>query len=313
MITQQFKERLKEYFTFTRKERNGILMLLFFILILQASIIYTHYSGLSSHNISSESTEREMHDFEMSLAALDSQSDASPFNDQEALGATSKDTTAAIVYQEFDPNKITSSGWKKMGVNERVSQSIINYINKGGRFRKKEDLKKIYTLPLAEYTRLEPYILIADTIVEKKRYRDNDYLVEKKTITAVELNSASKEELMTLPMIGEKRAEHIMKYRELLGGFVSEDQLKEVYSIPDSIYQLIKPKITINSTLVKVIHINADSISSLKHFYLKKPIAQLIVNYRLQHGIYKSVEDIKKLPLMTDSLFKKMEHYMVTD
>ena len=312
MVTQQFKERLKEYFTFTRKERNGIFMLLVFIFILQGAIIYTHYSGFSINNSDSPSSLKEMLDFEKALAAME-KPDSFAFNNQQQFVSTSKEESGSISYQQFDPNTITAPEWKKMGVNEKASLSILHYLNKGGRFRKKEDLKKIYTLSSTEYERLQPYILILDSVPEIK-YQDNKvYLSRTKTVALVEVNAASKEELMTLPMIGEKRAEQIIKYRDLLGGFVVEDQLKEVYSIPDSVYQLIKSKITINNSLIKHIHINSDSISSLKHFYITKPIARLIVNYRLQHGAYKSVEDIKKLPLITDSLFGKIEHYLMAD
>ena len=312
MVTQQFKERLKEYFTFTRKERNGIFMLLVFIFILQAAIIYTHYSGFSINYNDSPSSLKEILDFENALALME-KPDSFAFNNQQQFVSTSKEESGSISYRQFDPNTITAPEWKKMGVNEKASLSILHYLNKGGRFRKKEDLKKIYTLSSTEYERLQPYILILDSVPEIK-YQDNKvYLSRTKTVALVEVNAASKEELMTLPMIGEKRAEQIIKYRDLLGGFVVEDQLKEVYSIPDSVYQLIKSKITINNSLIKHIHINSDSISSLKHFYITKPIARLIVNYRLQHGDYKSVEEIKKLPLITDSLFGKIEHYLMAD
>ena len=116
---------------------------------------------------------------------------------------------------------------------------------------------------------------------------------------------------MTLPMIGEKRAQQIIKYRNLLGGFVEKEQLKEIYSMPDSVYQLILPQITVNSDAISHININSDSISSLKHLYIKKPFAQLIVNYRLQHGNFHSIEEIKKLPLSNDSLFNKIQKYLI--
>lgn len=311
MLFQRFNERLKEYFTFTRKERNGILILLALIFIMQAAIIYTHFMEPVNGEIKFQKFEKELLAFENELNIK-----------ENVIGLAGLDTIAsdsssntAIVLFDFDPNLITAQKWKQLGLDSRTIHSITNYLSKGGRFRKKEDLKKIYTLKERDFLRLEPFIVIEETVELKKEVGGfkEKYADAKKQLPIVELNNASMEELMSLPMIGEKRAIQIIKYRDLLGGFVKKEQLKEVYSIPDSIYQLVVPGVSVNTKLIRPININADSISSLKHLYIRQPIAKLIVNYRLQHGDYHSVEELRKLPLMSDSLFKKIEHYLVIE
>ena len=44
----------------------------------------------------------------------------------------------------FNPNTLETEGWRKLGLSERQAKTIMNYRSKGGRFYKKEDLKKIY-------------------------------------------------------------------------------------------------------------------------------------------------------------------------
>ena len=61
----------------------------------------------------------------------------------------------------------------------------------------------------------------------------------------VSLNTATLDELMTLPGIGESKANAIIKYREEVGAFQNIEELKEVSGIGDAIFDQIKENITI--------------------------------------------------------------------
>ena len=61
----------------------------------------------------------------------------------------------------------------------------------------------------------------------------------------VHLNAASREELMTLTGIGEKKADAIIRYRESNGGFQSVDELMQVEGIKEGTYNKIKDSIVI--------------------------------------------------------------------
>lgn len=60
----------------------------------------------------------------------------------------------------------------------------------------------------------------------------------------ISLNTATLDELMTLPGIGESKAEAILKYREEVGAFQSIEELKEVNGIGEAIFDQIKESIT---------------------------------------------------------------------
>lgn len=64
-----------------------------------------------------------------------------------------------------------------------------------------------------------------------------------KTTTKVKLNSATKEELMQLTGIGEKKAEQIIAYREQIGQFSQIEQIKEVSGIGDKTFETIKDQL----------------------------------------------------------------------
>lgn len=61
----------------------------------------------------------------------------------------------------------------------------------------------------------------------------------------VNINTASKEELMTLTGIGESKANNIIKYRDANGNFKAVEDLKKVSGIGNSIFNKIKDNITI--------------------------------------------------------------------
>src|SRR5690606_20375786 len=65
----------------------------------------------------------------------------------------------AILFS-FDPNKLDSAGFRRLGLPERTTRMLLNWRRKGKVFYKKEDLKTLYTLTDSAYHRLEPYIRI---------------------------------------------------------------------------------------------------------------------------------------------------------
>lgn len=95
-------------------------------------------------------------------------------------------------YFEFDPNTASEKDFYRLGLSNYTIKSIINYRTKGGVFRKKEDLAKIYSLKQADYERLEPYIAIPD---------GNKYT--KKTTEKIDINTADEETWRSLPLIGQ--------------------------------------------------------------------------------------------------------------
>ncbi|MEJ7684007.1 MAG: helix-hairpin-helix domain-containing protein [Segetibacter sp.] len=126
------------------------------------------------------------------------------------------------------------------------------------------------------------------------------------------MNTADTSALISLPGIGSKLAARIVNFREKLGGFSSVNQLGETYGIPDSTFQKIKPQLQCNHPALKTININTADINVLRaHPYLRWNIANAIINYRQQHGNYKSVEDIRKIDLITDDLYNKIAPYLV--
>lgn len=202
----------------------------------------------------------------------------------------------------FDPNKLTYEEGMKMGLHESVINAIINFRQKGGRFTSDNDFKKIYTLSEAEFEMLKPYIQIS---------KDTSVIKIPKTNVMVELNSADSLDLQQLTGIGPSFSKRIIKYRDLLGGFHSKEQLREVYGMDSTRYNGIREYITVDPGQVKKININTVSIKEFtKHPYIEFYVAKSIINYRSTIGAYTDLNQIRDAKLIYTELFIKLEPYL---
>ena len=125
------------------------------------------------------------------------------------------------------------------------------------------------------------------------------------------MNTADTNQWKSLKGIGSKRANRIVKYRRLLGGFVSKNQLLEIYGLNDSLVEEIKPKLMLDSLKLNKININDASKKELAtHPYISWNLANAIVNFRAQHGVYHSIEKIKEIHLVNDKIYLKIAPYL---
>lgn len=228
-----------------------------------------------------------------------------------------KQPKAALFY--FDPNTLSVEGWKKLGVSERTANTIQNYITKGGRFNKAADIGKIWGLHENDVKRLLPYITIKSLPVTgyssvKTTEPYKAYATQKNTIGPVDINEADTADFIALPGIGSKLANRIIAFREKLGGFYKAEQVAETFALPDSTFQKIKDRLVMTSNQVKKININKATPDELKaHPYIRYYIANAIVQYRKMHGEFESVDDLKKIMIITDDIFDKAAPYLTVD
>ena len=136
----------------------------------------------------------------------------------------------------------------------------------------------------------------------------------KKQPLLIEINSADTSDFELLPKIGPFFAKRIYKYRSLLGGFFSKQQLLEVYGLDTSRFNSFQQFTYVDVSEIKKININENSAFDLaKHPYISNKIAKSIVNYKKQHGKYQSVSDLKKLHLIDTLKFRKIAPYISVD
>jgi len=316
-----WKEIIADYFTFTRRERIGILITLGVIIILAFSpTFFSSHEGAKVYKPDTTwiTAIRKLEQKEKSTDPRSNDDDENYAFQYDPSRTTNNKPAGELFY--FDPNTLSKEGWLKLGIRDRTITTIVNYLNKGGQFRKPEDLQRVYGLRKNEFERLAPFIRIqgeskvntekilsvknspAESPVPFKSYRS----------VPVDINSADTSAFVALPGIGSKLATRIINFREKLGGFYSIDQVAETFGLPDSTFQKIKQYLTLEPNTIKKININTATTEELKsHPYIRWNIANTVIAYRNEHGAFSKAEDIKKIMTITDDLYKKMAPYLV--
>jgi len=301
------KQFLKDYFTFNKRERNGILVLLFIIVSL---ITYLNLEQYFIHKPVADVSEfqQEVKGFveEQRKIRESTTETQSPVNNKRYINELASKPKPELF--QFDPNNLTREKWKQLGFEEWQVNAIESYLQKAGKLKSKEDFKKLRAVSDRQYQVLEPYIRF-ESINEK--ILPSDDVIEDKKKRIFELNTSTDQALTQIKGIGPVLSKRIVKYRKALGGYVSKEQIMEVYGIEDSLYIEIKDIISVAITSINTINLNKCSIDRLKsHPYIKWHIANAIVNYRDQHGPYQNVSDIRETDLVNDELFRKIAPYL---
>ena len=146
--------------------------------------------------------------------------------------------------------------------------------------------------------------MIKDSVQRKMIYK-------KETI---DVNTAEAEEWQLLSGIGPTYARLIVEYRTNLGGFLDIEQVRSVYGLPDSTFQKIRPQLTFSPVEIRQLSINTATSNELKkHPFLKWRQAQIIVNYRENHGDFEQVEDLKKIKAFDAAFVEKLKPYLTVE
>jgi DNA uptake protein ComE-like DNA-binding protein len=241
--------------------------------------------------------------------------------------ATEAETNASLTkYSEgdsvsfftFDPNSATFADLTSLGIPGKVAATLIKYRNSGGRFRKAEDIQKIYGMDTLLAKRLIPYINIAnqgivEEMVSVKVVKEEPELKSPDRVAAkININRSDSLEVDALPGIGRVLSARIIKYRELLGGYVAADQLKEVYGLSDSVFNLISGMILIDPSVVRKIDINNADFRVLgKHPYLERYDVQAILKYREIKGRIEGPDEFLTNKILTKEKMLRIKPYLI--
>jgi DNA uptake protein ComE-like DNA-binding protein len=126
----------------------------------------------------------------------------------------------------------------------------------------------------------------------------------------IDINRADSAQLLPLPGIGPVFASRLVKYRDLLGGYASVDQLYEVYGISQETVDGIANRIFIDTTAVNMLDLNSATFRELlRHPYLEYEDVKAIVNYRDFAGAIQSIQELLDNYILPDSLMKRVVPY----
>jgi DNA uptake protein ComE-like DNA-binding protein len=292
---------IRELFNFSRKERAGIisLLLIIFILIVVGKLI-SYFIPFDKPNFSK--WEAEVNTY---------------------LANTNNKLPANTVLQlvKFNPNEIDSDRLKNMGLPPKVVSNWVKYIRKGGKFKDKREVRKIFGMTDELVEQLDSFMIIPSGYMDELKTGRKDSKVilpdrlmhdtifrqtfpkrAKERIAVLELNSTDSLHLLELPGIGPVFASRIIRYRNLLGGFYDVGQLREVYGMLEENYTVFSQFLTADKSIIKAFNINFSDIRELgRHPYVGFKTARKILKLRDKMGKFSSPDDLASV-VAADSL-----------
>jgi DNA uptake protein ComE-like DNA-binding protein len=304
-------KKWREAFVFSNKERNGLLVLVFFLLIIIAADYFLPVifpPKMEEVTVTPIEIPRQNLSRKPADVALDN----------------------PMIVKDFNPNTTNESSLLKMGLPAKLAANWGKYLQKGGSFRKKEDVRKLFGMTEDIYSKIEPFLQIVPTLAKKKEYLPDsakkykarlqgqvfyrNKLAEKKSEVvparpSLELNRADSAQLDDLPGIGPTLASRIIRYKNLLGGYCKVQQLMEIYGMKEEYFSKASAFLITDSSLIMKLNINFASFAELgRHPYIGFKQAKKVLKRRDSTGKFSDIADLS--PIFTPDSLRKLTPYL---
>lgn len=313
---QRWLRYIRNFFGFSLGEARGFTILA--LLVLLAYVGWFVYRLLPTDTAYNPQADQQQLDSLISrLEAADTSAGAAA-NTRSAYAVDSLGERFA-----FNPNTLSYDSLLLLGFPPYLAKRLLNYRDKGGRFRKREDLQKLYGLDSGFYRQLEPWIQVPPQPKTKRQpagqqpaYARKDYKSSEKPTSQkplpFDLNQADSLQLIAVRGIGPVLSSRILKFREALGGFVKAEQVREVWGLPpETADYLLSLAFVAPEGAIRRLPINTTEVAELaRHPYINYKQAQAIVRYREQHGNYRQAEDLLQIHSLDESFVNKLLPYL---
>ncbi|MFV5703507.1 ComEA family DNA-binding protein [Flavobacterium sp. XS2P12] len=269
------------YFKFSREQRNGVLLLFGIIIVLQLIYFFVDFSVVAKN-----------YPEKQKWLSLQSQIDSMKTENQTELPK---------IYL-FNPNFITDYKGYKLGMSVEEIDRLLSFRKENKYVNSPKEFQSVTKVSDSLLNAIAPYFKFPDWVNNKKEFKanknySNQAFAKKEKIVLIDINLATKEDLIKIYGIGEAISLRILKQKESLGGFVSMEQMKDVWGLsPEVIENLNTHFKVLTLPNLKKIDVNNASLKELSQFsYFRYALAKEIVTYRSMIGNIKNIEDLTKI------------------
>ena len=308
---------IKDYFNFNKRQERGVLVLSIIFLV---SLGINHFGPKYLTKAPAHLSQNAPFLNQLKTIKFEAEKEKPKYKSKRSNTQNPPEKVNLVHLSFFDPNKISSVQLLKMGLSDYVVGNMMKYRDRGGVFKSKNDLSKIYGMEESAFKQLEPFIRIDLPEPKKEKVLEINKLdklvIAKPLIKAplVDINSADSTQLIEVTGIGPFYAGAIVEYRNSLGGYLSMEQLKELYKMNDEKYAKMILGLKLDTIIIKQIPLNtAEFKSILRHPYIDYETTKYIVNKRKKLGKFSAMYQLKDSIRFPDSLYLKLEPYLYLD
>jgi len=241
----------KEYFAFSKKQRNAVFVLLIIIgVVVSSSFFYTPV-------FNSPTIDKDVQAKLNALAKGDGQPSANTVDkNQDSANTTPTNYAKYTPVQKeqfyFDPNTLPIDGWKKLGFKDKTIANIMQYRDENGKFKKPEDLYNVPRIRKKSVEAVLPFVRFgagySSTVVPPNTNATAATTVvstSKNSYKTINVNTATADDFKVFPGMTDPVANRIIKFRNSLNGFSSIDDVAKTYGLNDSTFKIMRPYLTI--------------------------------------------------------------------
>jgi DNA uptake protein ComE-like DNA-binding protein len=273
--------KLKSLFMFTSDQRKGIFVLLFFIVALQLVYFFSDFN--KTQTISPDKQE---------WLAMQSKIDSIKASNPKYI----------VKVYPFNPNFITDYKGYKLGMSVEEIDRLLEYRKANKYVNSPKEFQAVTLISDSLLNAIAPSFKFPDWVkntTQNKgyvKYENKAFAKNEKTVL-IDINVATQEELIKIYGIGEVISLRILKLKENLGGFVSMEQMNDVWGLSPEVIGALNSHFKVYALpMVHKIDINNASLKEISQFsYFRYALAKEIVTYRSMNGDIKNVEDLTKI------------------
>ena len=272
---------IRQLFKFSKEQQTGIVILFAIIIILQFAYFFADFNSIIK-----EDPEKQK------WLSLQTEIDSAKLNGNKKQYKT----------YLFNPNFISDYKGYKLGMSVQEIDRLLAFRKENKFVNSAKEFQNVTKVSDSLLSTIAPFFKFPDWVNNKKNAKEYKYasdlaFAKKEKIVRIDINQASKEDLIKINGIGEAISVRILTQKEKLGGFVSMEQLKEVWGLsPEVILNLNSHFVISKLPDLNKIDVNNASLKELSHFfYFKYDLARQIVKYRSMNGDFKNIEDLIKI------------------
>lgn len=285
-----------DFFKFTATQRAGIFLLLLIIVGIQIAYYFREVKFEEDKSLEKQE-----------WLSLQSQIDTA-----KVEKANYKQT----IYP-FNPNFITDFKGYKLGMSTAEIDRLLEYRKKNLYVNSAEEFQALTKVSDSLLATMVPYFKFPDWVKNKKQSKGFEkYPIQayakKEKFQIIDINLASQEDLVKVYGIGPGLSERILKQREALGGFMSMEQMNDVWGLSPEVIEKLNSQFKIGVVPnVKKVKINDASAKELQLFpYFRYPLNKEIVTYRSMNNGIKNADDLIKIKGFPVDKVKIIDRYL---
>jgi len=287
-------EKIKSHLVFNRSQRNGILLLVFFI---SGYLVLNYYVDFSKENLL-DIKSKEVIVIQKELDSL------------RTIEVASK---MPKVFP-FNPNFLTDFKGYALGMSTEEIDLLLAFRKENKWINSTKDFKKVTKVSDSLLNKISPYFKFPDWVTNSKS--KNKYVKrgfkEKTFKQKIDLNLATQGQLKELNGIGNTFSKRILDYRNKLGGFTNDIQLYEVYGLDFQVTNSILKEFTVK-TPKEIIKMDLNSISASDIATIPSisfDIAKRIWEYRILNEGIKSFSELDNIEGLTKRKLRGIQLYL---